>query len=228
MKKGTSVSLLVFAAAMLASTAGWPVGNARKGADVFAEPGAHTLTAAWGLRVTHRPLELLAGSNNPVELTMPGEAPPAPVAPLRIATPEEIRAQTGVSPVDTELPPAMRGARPTIEQPPPRDERRLAAPPDGLPPGVFVTGLVLTAGLGGALIWSGLDTLDGSRAYAQSPTQAALDDGRVRELRTNVLVGATAAAGAATLLIGAFFTRWRAPAVYAGASPAGVLVGGRF
>ena len=37
MKKGTSVSLLVFAAAMLASTAGWPVGNARKGADVFAE-----------------------------------------------------------------------------------------------------------------------------------------------------------------------------------------------
>ena len=37
MKKGTSVSLLVSAAAMLASTAGWPVGNARKGADVFAE-----------------------------------------------------------------------------------------------------------------------------------------------------------------------------------------------
>ncbi|MBK8695196.1 MAG: hypothetical protein IPN17_23700 [Deltaproteobacteria bacterium] len=47
-------------------------------ADVFAEPGPHTLTAAWGLRVTHRPLQLLAGSNNPIELTMPGEtlAPP--------------------------------------------------------------------------------------------------------------------------------------------------------
>lgn len=35
MKK--QISLLVFATAMLASTSGWPAGNARKGADVFAE-----------------------------------------------------------------------------------------------------------------------------------------------------------------------------------------------
>ena len=61
-----------------------------------------------------------------------------------------------------------------------------------------------------------------------SPTQSALDDGRVRELRTNVLIGGTAAAGVATLVIGAFFTRWRSAPVYAGASYNGLVLGGRF
>lgn len=198
-------------------------------ADVFAEPGPHTLTAAWGLRVTHRPLQLLAGSNNPIELTMPGEAPPPATEPARISTPEEIHAQTGVTPIDTERPPALRGALPTIEQAPRRVEAPVRPPtPDGLSPGVFVTGMVITAGLAGALVWSGLDTLEGNDAYVQNPTQTALDDGRVRELRTNVLLGATAAAGVTTLVIGAFFTRWRSAPVYAGASPAGMLVGGRF
>jgi hypothetical protein len=91
-----------------------------------------------------------------------------------------------------------------------------------------VTGVVITAGLAGVLVWSGLDTLDGSQSYMQNPTQVALDDGRVRELRTNVLIGATAAAGLTTLVIGAFFTRWRSAPVYASGSPGGVIVGGRF
>jgi len=198
------------------------------GADVFAEPGAHTLTAAWGLRVTHRPLQLLAGSNNTIELTMPGETPPQAAAPPRIATPEEIHAQTGVAPIDAERPPALRGALPTIEQAPRRVAQVSPPTPDGLSPAVFVTGSVITAGLAAALIWSGLNTLEGNDAYVQNPTQSALDDGRVRELRTNVLLGATAAAGVTTLVIGAFFTRWRSAPVYAGASPAGVLAGGRF
>lgn len=193
------------------------------GPDVYAEPGPHTLTAAWGLRVSHHPLDLLAGSDNPLELAAPGEAPPPPAA-LPIATPEEIRARVG-APIDAERPPALRGALPTIEQRPPRVD---PPPPDGLSPAVFVTGLVITAGLAGALTWSGLDTLSGGEAYERDPTQSGLDDGRVRELRTNVLAGATAAAGAATLLIGALFTRWRSAPVYAGASPAGALVGGRF
>lgn len=199
------------------------------GPDVFAEPGAHTLTAAWGMRVSHHPMQLLAGSNNPVELAVPGEAPPPAAPPVRIATPEELRAQSRAQTIDIELPPAMRGARPAVDRPPADGHQPPPPPPpDGLPPGVFVTGMVITAGLVGTLVWSGLDALDGSAAYNQNPTQSALDDGRVRELRTNVLIGATAAAGVATLVIGAFFTRWRSAPVYAGASPAGLLVGGRF
>jgi hypothetical protein len=192
--------------------------------DVFAEPGAHTLTAAWGMRVTHRPLELLAGSNNPIELEMPGaEAPPA----LHIATPDEIVARAA-QPMDTELPPAMRGAPPTVERPRRAPPRVDPPTPDGLSPAVFITGLVVTAGLGGALVWSGLDALSGSEAYMQNPTQSSLDDGRVRELRTNVLVGATVAAGVTTVLIGAVFTRWRASPVRVALSPAGAVVAGRF
>lgn len=183
------------------------------GTDLFAEPGSHTLTGAWGMRVTHRDLQLLAGSNNPVELTMPVDAlrpPPAPTpAPAPVA--------------DAELPPAMRPQAPA-ERPP-----AVAPPtPDGLPVGVFVAGTVVTLGLAGALVWSGLDTLDGSEAYMRNPTQSALDDGRVRELRTNVLAGATAAAGVTTLVIGAFFTRWRSSRSYAGVAPNGIVVGGRF
>ena len=193
------------------------------GRDVFAEPGPHSLTAAWGLRVAHRALELLAGSNNPIELVVPGETPSAP--PTIIATPAEIMARTGVLPVDVELPPVMRGAPPTVDRPRPITHE---PPSEGLPPAVFVTGAVVTAALAGTLVWSGLDTLDGSTTYTQNPTQFALDDGRVRELRTNVLIGATAAAGLATLVIGAFYTRWHGAAVYAGASPAGMLLGGRF
>ena len=158
---------------------------------------------------------------------MPGEAPPP--APLPIATPAEIHAQTGATPIDAERPPVLRGALPTIDQPPAHIDRPVEAPtPDGLSPAVFVTGVVITAGLAGVLVWSGLDTLDGSQSYMQNPTQVALDDGRVRELRTNVLIGATAAAGLTTLVIGAFFTRWRSAPVYASASPAGLLLGGRF
>jgi hypothetical protein len=197
------------------------------GADLFAEPGPHTLTAAWGLRVTHRPMQLLAGSNNPVELAMPGEAAPAP-APLNLVPPDEIARRAG-APIDTELPPALRGAAPTADRPPSPVAPAVEPPtPDGLSPAVFFTGLVLAAGAGGALVWSGLDAVAGSETYAQNPTQAALDDGRVRELRTNVLAGATAAAGVATVVIGAFFTRWRSAPVHAAVSPSGLLVGGRF
>jgi hypothetical protein len=103
------------------------------------------------------------------------------------------------------------------------------APPSsrgGISPAVFITGAVLTAGLAGALIWSGTDTLAGVPAYQMNPTPDALAEGQARELRTNVLIGATAVVGAATLTT-LFFTRWTggrieaAPAVAgaAGAAP---------
>ncbi|HHH27124.1 MAG TPA: hypothetical protein ENK57_02075 [Polyangiaceae bacterium] len=72
---------------------------------------------------------------------------------------------------------------------------------DGIPLGVTITALVVTAGLGGVLIWSGVDTLDGVPAYEDNPTAEALADGRSREERTNWLIGSTAVAGAATLIM---------------------------
>ncbi|MCB9598303.1 MAG: hypothetical protein H6719_36655 [Sandaracinaceae bacterium] len=77
----------------------------------------------------------------------------------------------------------------------------------GVPLAVSITALVITAGLGGVLIWSGVDTLDGVPAYEANPTAEGLADGRSREERTNWLIAGTAVAGAATAIL-LIFTDW--------------------
>jgi hypothetical protein len=77
----------------------------------------------------------------------------------------------------------------------------------GLSPWFFVGGAVATVGLGAATIWSGLDVLSANDKYKKNMTQAGYNDGKDRELRTNVLIGATAVVGAATGVI-AIFTNW--------------------
>lgn len=77
----------------------------------------------------------------------------------------------------------------------------------GVPVAVTITSLVLTAGLGGVLVWSGVDTLDGVDAYEANPTVEGLNDGRSREERTNWLIAGTAVLGAATVIL-MIFTDW--------------------
>jgi len=83
------------------------------------------------------------------------------------------------------------------------------APTDGggLSPIAFGIALALTAGAGGVLIWSGVDTLGGVSAYNATPTVEGLRDGQSRELRTNVLIGVTGAL-AVTTLIFPILTDW--------------------
>jgi hypothetical protein len=181
--------------------------------SLFVEPGRHTVTAAWGARVLHRDVDLQAGQSVPLELEPPPEAPTGTTA---------VTGNTG----------SQGTVGPTVV-PPPGGGRQGGAVDEGssggMSPAVFGLGLVVTAGLGGTLLWSGLDTLAGRDEYVQDPTQARLDDGRSRELRTNGLLVGTALAGAATILVGLFFTRWRAerPAVPAvGWRVAPTVVGG--
>lgn len=186
--------------------------------NVFVEPGRHNLVALWGSRTASREVEVSAGGTQNVELT-----PPPPEGSAAALDPY------GMTPAHTPTPtptptPGPRTTAPTGPQgtsgrtdpplPPPVDAPRGS----GLPPGVFVVGTVVTLGLGGALVWSALNTLSGRDQYVMNPTQTALDDGRSREFRTNLLIGATAAVGATTLLIGAFFTRWRSSSVQASPS----------
>lgn len=77
----------------------------------------------------------------------------------------------------------------------------------GIHVGVTIAAMVATAALGGVLIWSGLDTLDGVPAYEMNPTPEGLADGRSREARTNWLIAGTCIAAAATLVL-AIFTDW--------------------
>lgn len=94
--------------------------------------------------------------------------------------------------------------------------RRPPAEPSGISPIVFIVSAVATAGAGGVLVWSGLDTMTGVGPYEANPTQAALEAGQKKELRTNILIAATSVLCATTLLF-ALLTNWggsgeRAPA----------------
>jgi hypothetical protein len=82
------------------------------------------------------------------------------------------------------------------------------APRSGLSPVWFTVGAVVTVGLGAATVWSGLDVLSKNSDYEKAPTRTAFDDGRDRELRTNVLMIATGVTFATTAVVGVFFTNW--------------------
>ncbi|HWM86453.1 MAG TPA: hypothetical protein VNO33_11460 [Kofleriaceae bacterium] len=107
------------------------------------------------------------------------------------------------------------------------------APPSGLSRGWFIASAALTVGLAGATVWSGLDVIDRNEKYEANPTQERLEDGQDRELRTNILLGATATMAVATGII-AWKTRWSSPEAppaigLAPASGGGMVVyGGRF
>ncbi|MAQ17299.1 MAG: hypothetical protein CMN30_21205 [Sandaracinus sp.] len=84
----------------------------------------------------------------------------------------------------------------------------------GISPAFFITSLVLTAGAGAALVWSGLDTLKANDEYEAAidegdfvSAQQMYDDGQDLELRTNILIGATAGLAALTVVF-AIVTDW--------------------
>jgi hypothetical protein len=104
-------------------------------------------------------------------------------------------------PVDASTaPPPPPPVPPPVSPPPP--------PPSssGISPAWFVVGAVVTAGLGGLLIWSGVDTLGLHDAFLDGD-DAARDPGRDAQLRTNLLLGGTLFAAAATGVT-AIFVDW--------------------
>jgi hypothetical protein len=166
--------------------------------STFVEPGGHAVVASWGERVVNRQVNVAAGQTLPLEFEPPLTPLAAPL-PTPVSTPvvsAPVVSAPTVEPV-ADAPPSAE-----VDAPTPRAR--------GVHPALFVTSLIATLGVGGALAWSAVDTLQGRDAYAQNPTQAGLDDGRQRELRTNVFIGAAAALGVTTMLV-AGFTRWRSP-----------------
>lgn len=78
-------------------------------------------------------------------------------------------------------------------------------------PAIFWVGAGVTAVLGGVTIWSGLDTKSKRSDFDAQPTAQLYDDGLAAQHRTNYLIGATAAAGVATAIIGVLVVQWKAP-----------------
>jgi hypothetical protein len=130
---------------------------------------------------------------------------------------------------------ATKGGKDTLsfEAPPPSEpsvapeppslapvpERNAAPPPDKpLGPAVFFIGAGLTAAAAGVTIWSGLDTQSSPGTDAVRRACAGQDascpeyqEGQDKELRTNVLLGATIGLAVVTGVIGVLFTQWTGP-----------------
>jgi hypothetical protein len=90
-----------------------------------------------------------------------------------------------------------------------------AAGPKPLAPVWFYVSVGATVVLGGATVWSGLDTKSAFDDYerdlprlSQAQVNSRVDDGHAKETRTNVLLGATSVAGVATAALGLFFVDW--------------------
>lgn len=124
---------------------------------------------------------------------------------------------------------------------PPTREARPARASAGLSRWYAIGGGVLTLGLGGATIASGLATVstrdkvrDATAAGNQAEAMRLYDTGRDQQLRTNILLGATIASGVGTAVL-AIFTDWsggepkeRELAVVPGGDRLTVVYAGRF
>jgi hypothetical protein len=94
-------------------------------------------------------------------------------------------------------------------------DRGTAEPPSGASPLYFWIGAGLTAAAGGVTIWSGIDTLNNpgkdkvrQECVGQGTSCDLYQQGKDKELRTNILIGGTAVLGVGTAVLGAFFTNW--------------------
>ena len=176
----------------------------------FAPPGAHAVGAEFdGAREASRQVTTQAGETTRLEL----HAPPRPVQP--VATPGQVAGSLGVR------------ARPVHAH-------------DGLSRVWFVGAAVVTAGLGTAAGLEGMATLDtrdqikaAVAANDSAKANSLYADGRDQQLRTNILLGATAAAAVGTIVVGVM-TNWsgesQAHAFAVSPTPGGatVVLGGRF
>lgn len=77
-----------------------------------------------------------------------------------------------------------------------------------LHPAFFFVGVGLTCVSAGILTWSGVDTLSARDEFDKNPTEEGLSSGESKQLRTNVMIGVTAALGVATAAIGIFAVEW--------------------
>ncbi len=100
------------------------------------------------------------------------------------------------------------------EDAPPPSSARGGADEGGLPTPfpvfVFSAGAALTLASGAVLLWSALDTVSFKETFDLAPSELLLEEGKDRQLRTNVLIGTTVGLAAATAAIGVF-TRWSEP-----------------
>jgi len=206
-------------------------GSPADGPSVYVTPGAHVVEGKTSDGTAVRQSsDVQAGDVMSVALV-----PPAAGSAAASASPSPGPANATAAPApaaapSTTAPTATDDAQP--EQPHSSSSRHLS------PVFVYFGGAV-TLALAGIAIWSGLDTLQQKDTFDKNPTQANLDSGKTKEVRTNVLIGATAAVGVVTAVTAVFLIDWKgggshenkpdaSPSVQVGAGLGSLLVRGEF
>jgi hypothetical protein len=150
---------------------------------LYLEPGEHQVRASFGNQQTEpKTTEAVIGSEQSLSFDAPPPEPKAPAGAAAGTTSTDFG--SGVA--------ADTGARSR----------------GGLSPWVFVASSVVTLGVTGVAVWSGLDVLDSHEQYDGKETRRAYEDGKDKEKRTNFLIGGAAVAGTVTIVIAAF-TDWK-------------------
>jgi hypothetical protein len=169
---------------------------------VFVTPGTHQLLVSWSDdRSTRIPIDAREGGSQSLQLEPPAPAAPSPVVPV-------------VPPGPVVAPPPA----PAVVTPP----AVVAPPPQSKPfgPAVFIVGAGLTTVGVGLIVWSGIDTLNnpGQDAVRNACSNgwtgtcpSTYSKGASAEARTNIFIAITSGLGAATAIVGLFFTDWSAP-----------------
>lgn len=174
-------------------------GKAVDAETTYVDPGDHTVSGEFGDKTVQRKLTVVAGSLVKVALDPPKREGAA------------LEEEGDDAPAKAPEPDATQKAD------------------KGLSPTLFYVGLGVTAVVGGVTLWSGLDTNKARDEYDADPTPEGLDEGRAKQSRTNLLLGATAVAGVGTAVVGLFLTNWKGkPKSAPPPADAGLLLGPGF
>jgi hypothetical protein len=169
--------------------------------EAWATAGQHTVVFQLGEDSQQRLVDVKADDTTDVAPAARAPAPaPSPVPP------------PGPEPTTGPATPPP----PQIYSPPPAERPTGQPSSSGISPVWFWVGTGATVVLGGATAFSALDTSkkhdqfanDGCARAGSAACTTASTDGSAAQLRTNVLLGATAAAAIVTVVIGVAFTRW--------------------
>jgi hypothetical protein len=183
---------------------------------VFVDPGKTALSASFFGNMSSAPQEITAAAGKSSELRFEPEE--------KKAAPKAVIVPVPVPGSDAEKPP------PGAETPPDAPPSDVVPPKSsGIHPAAFIVGTVATLGLGGATIWSGLDAKNNpgvdvvkAKCAGFGETCPEYVDGRKRQTRTNILIGATAGAGAITVVL-AILTNWHGKKKAPAAEPTAVI-----
>ena len=194
------------ACALAADQRALPV-TPREEHSVYLQPGAHVLEASFddgrAARGTVRDDQAVGGATVEVDLVATTRSPPPKVT--SASAPPPGRAE----PAAPSASPGMSGSTMAL-----------------------IGGTILTVGLAAGATWSGLDTLEARDRFLASPSEDAFRAGERKQLRTNLLIGATLAAAAGTTLATLLLHRGspERPAVALEVDPTSAVLalGGRF